>query len=403
MGLAHVGTDGRFLRVNTRLCDMLGYTHQELMERAFQDITHPDDLAADLKQVRQMLDGELSTYSMEKRYFHKSGEIVWANLTVSLVRRPEGTPDYFISVIEDITRRHRAELERDALLAREHQARTEAEELVRRRSAELEAARSALVQAERLATAGQLAAGVGHEINNPLSYVLANVTFALEELAERELDESLKEVEDALQQARKGAERIRGIVKDLRTFASSKFDALEAVDVRAAVEFAVAMAEHQLRLRAQIVRDYAPVPSVVGNESRLGQVFLNLLLNATQALPEGAVLSNRVTLTIRPACGDVGGHRGARHGVWNPRGEPRPHLRALLHHEARGRGVGAGALGVPWHRHQHGRPAPGGERAGPGEHVPRPAAGGGEGGGRARTRGAPAGGGPDSRRPGACW
>ncbi len=300
VGLAHVGTDGRWLRVNSRLCEIVGYPYQELMELTFQDITHPDDLAADLKQLQQVLAGEISTYAMEKRYFHKSGETLWVNLTVSLVRKPDGTPDYFISVVEDINRRHRAELERDALLAREHQARTEAEELVRRRSAELDEARNALVQAERLATAGQLAAGVGHEINNPLSYVLANVTFALEELAERELDEPMKEVEDALQQARKGAERIRGIVRDLRTFASSKFDSLGTVDVREPLEFAVAMAEHQLRLRARLLRSYEPVPSVVGNESRLGQVFLNLLLNATQALPEGDVSGNQVTLTIRP-------------------------------------------------------------------------------------------------------
>ncbi|HYO66025.1 MAG TPA: ATP-binding protein [Archangium sp.] len=299
VGLAHVGTNGQWLLVNARLCDIVGYPYQELMGLTFQDITHPDDLAADLKQLQQVLAGEISAYSMEKRYFRKSGEIIWVNLTVSLVRKPDGAPDYFISVIEDISRRHRAEMERDALLAREHQARTEAEELVRHRSAELDTARNALIQAERLATAGQLAAGVGHEINNPLSYVLANVTFALEELAERELDETMKEVEDALQQARRGAERIRGIVRDLRTFASSKFDSLGTVDVREALEFAVSMAEHQLRLRARLLRSYEPVPSVVGNESRLGQVFLNLLLNATQALPEGAVSSNQVTLTLR--------------------------------------------------------------------------------------------------------
>jgi PAS domain S-box-containing protein len=301
VGLAHVSTDGRWLKVNARLCDILGYTHQELMGLRFQDITHTDDLAADLKQVQQMLAGELSTYSMEKRYFRKSGELLWVNLTVSLVRKPDGSPDYFISVIEDITRRHRAELERDALLAREQQARTEAEELVRRRSAELDATRTALIQAERLATAGQLAAGVGHEINNPLSYVLANVSFALGELSERgEQDETLAEVRDALLHARKGAERIRNIVRDLRTFASSNFESLGPVDVQEALDFSAAMAEYQLRLRARLVRNYEPVPPVLGNETRLGQVFLNLLLNAAQAIPEGAVMNNQVTLTLRP-------------------------------------------------------------------------------------------------------
>jgi PAS domain S-box-containing protein len=300
VGIAHVGVDGRWQRVNARLCDIIGYSHQELMGLTFQDITHPEDLERDLELVQRVLTGNLSTYSMEKRYIHKSGRLVWINLTVSLVRKADGTPDYFISVIEDISRRRLAESERDLLLAREQRARTEAEELVRRRSAELEAARSALVQAERLATAGQLAAGVGHEINNPLAYVLANVTFALEELAELGLpSDRVQEMQQALQQAKKGAERIRNVVGDLRTFARANPETLGPVDVRAALEFSLAMAAHQLRHRAQIVRHYEPVPPVLGNESRLGQVFLNLLLNAAHALPEGASAENRVTLTLQ--------------------------------------------------------------------------------------------------------
>jgi len=300
VGIAQVGLDGRWQRVNSRLCDIIGYSHPELMGLTFQDITHPDDLKRDLELVQRTLVGERSTYSIEKRYIHKSGETVWINLTVSLVRKPDGTPDYFISVIEDISRRHRAELERDALLAREQQARTEAEELVRRRSAELDATRSALIQAEKLATAGQLAAGVGHEINNPLAYVLVNVTLVLEELEKLALpDDRAREMQRALLQAKKGAERIRNVVGELRTFARGNPETLGPVDVQAALEFSLAMAAHQLRHRAQLVRHYEPVPPVLGNESRLGQVFLNLLLNAAHALPEGAASENRVTVKLR--------------------------------------------------------------------------------------------------------
>jgi PAS domain S-box-containing protein len=108
VGIAHVGPDGSFLRLNQRFCDIVGYSHDEMLAQTFQDITHPDDLDADLEYVRQMLAGEIETYDMEKRYFRKSGEIVWVNLTVSLVRRATGEPDYFVSVVEDITERKRA-------------------------------------------------------------------------------------------------------------------------------------------------------------------------------------------------------------------------------------------------------------------------------------------------------
>ena len=105
IGMALVGTDGRFLRTNRSLCNMLGYREVELLGKTFQDITHPDDLDADLDQVRRMLDGEIRTYQMEKRYFHKEGQVVWALLSVSLVHDEEGEPLYFVSQIQDITER----------------------------------------------------------------------------------------------------------------------------------------------------------------------------------------------------------------------------------------------------------------------------------------------------------
>jgi PAS domain S-box-containing protein len=103
VGMAHVAPDGRWLRVNQRLCAILGYTEAELLTKTFQELTHPDDLLADLAQVTQMLAGEIQTYTMHKRYWHKHGQLVWANLTVSLIRDRLGAPDYFVSVVEDIT------------------------------------------------------------------------------------------------------------------------------------------------------------------------------------------------------------------------------------------------------------------------------------------------------------
>lgn len=109
VGIAVVSPEGRWLRVNRKLCQIVGYALEELMHLTFQEITHPDDLDKDLENVRRMLAGEIANYSMEKRYFHKNGDLVWINLTVSLVWRASGEPDYFIAVIEEIQARKEAE------------------------------------------------------------------------------------------------------------------------------------------------------------------------------------------------------------------------------------------------------------------------------------------------------
>jgi PAS domain S-box-containing protein len=105
IGMALVAPDGRFIEVNPALCRLVGFTREELLARSFQDITHPDDLTADLTYVSQMLDGEIETYQMEKRYVHKDGRVVWVLLSVSLVRDGTGKPLHFISQIQDLTER----------------------------------------------------------------------------------------------------------------------------------------------------------------------------------------------------------------------------------------------------------------------------------------------------------
>ena len=110
VGIAHVAPDGVFLRINQKFCDIVGYSHTEMEKLTFQEITHPDDLDNDLQQVERLLTGNLDFYSLEKRYYHKNGKIVWINLTVSLLRKATGEPDYFVAVIEDISDRKVVEL-----------------------------------------------------------------------------------------------------------------------------------------------------------------------------------------------------------------------------------------------------------------------------------------------------
>jgi two-component system, cell cycle sensor histidine kinase and response regulator CckA len=115
IGKAIVSTDGRWLQVNQAMCQIVGYSLEELLVRDFQSITHPDDLERDLGLVQQMLARTIESYEMEKRYFHKDGHIVWIQLNVSLVWNPDGTPRHFISQVQDITQRKRAEAERSQL------------------------------------------------------------------------------------------------------------------------------------------------------------------------------------------------------------------------------------------------------------------------------------------------
>jgi diguanylate cyclase (GGDEF)-like protein/PAS domain S-box-containing protein len=104
-----VDLDGRFLQVNHALCDILGYDAPDLEERTFQDITHPEDLNADLAQVERLLEGHITGYQMEKRYYNANGHVVWVLLSVSLMRNAEGEALHFISQIQDISERKRTE------------------------------------------------------------------------------------------------------------------------------------------------------------------------------------------------------------------------------------------------------------------------------------------------------
>ncbi|MEH8163010.1 PAS domain S-box protein [Aeromonas allosaccharophila] len=123
VGIALVSPDGKWLRVNQRLCDMVGYQADELMNMTFQQVTHPDDLFIDQSYVAQMLAGKRPHYTLEKRYLRKGGEVLWVTLTVALVRDLNGEPDYFISIIEDNQQRKETEeaLRRNEVILRESQ------------------------------------------------------------------------------------------------------------------------------------------------------------------------------------------------------------------------------------------------------------------------------------------
>jgi nitrogen-specific signal transduction histidine kinase len=175
-----------------------------------------------------------------------------------------------------------------------------------------------LTVSDRMASVGTLAAGVAHEINNPLAALMANVDFSahlvskLAQEARAQTSEvegkvttgvwrsmQLSELEESLRDAKECADRVRNIVRDLKIFSRSEEDKTNAVDVRSILESSLRMAWNEIRHRARLVKEYSNVPPVEGNEGRLGQVFLNLIMNAAQAIPEGQAHKNEIRVITK--------------------------------------------------------------------------------------------------------
>jgi two-component system, NtrC family, sensor kinase len=170
--------------------------------------------------------------------------------------------------------------------------------LVARDDRQLKAAQARLQISDRLGAMGVVAAGVAHEVNNPLAFLNANLEFAIEELTEMkeddELPERLHDVIEALASAHTGASRVRQIVQDLRTFSRSDATVKTRVDLNRIVDAAVVMTRNEVRHHARLVTDYGTVPAVDANETRLAQVFVNLLQNAAHAIGAGRVQQNQI-------------------------------------------------------------------------------------------------------------
>lgn len=303
VGISQVATDGRWLLVNQRLCDIVGYSREEMLASRFQDITHPDDLEADLCSKGQMLAGSLLNYSMEKRYIRKDGSVVWVTLTVSLVRRHSGEPKYFISVVEDITERKQAE---EALRQKTSQ--------LEKTLHELRSTQAQLVHSEKMSGLGQLVAGIAHEINNPIGFIFGNLDHAdyyindmlvllrmyqenypqpvpaiKKAIEEMDIDFIMADAPKLLASMKQGANRIRQIILSLRNFSRHDEAELKSVNIDEGIESALLILQHRLLPQEngsgiEVVKDFGRLPKVQCYAGSLNQVFMNILTNAIDAL-----------------------------------------------------------------------------------------------------------------------
>lgn len=158
-----------------------------------------------------------------------------------------------------------------------------------------------LIVSDRMAAVGTLAAGVAHEINNPLAAVIANLSLAARDVAEHAarlgLSDEFRDLREGLQDASEAAERIRNIVRDLKLFSRAEEEKKGAVDVRRVMESTLRISWNEIRHRARLVKNYGETPMVVASDSRLGQVFLNLVVNAAQAIKEGSAEKNEIRIS----------------------------------------------------------------------------------------------------------
>ncbi len=249
-GEALVTPDGKLLQVNRSLCEMLGYDETELLGKTFQELTHPDDLNLDLDNVQQMLAGEIRSYQMEKRYFHHRGYVVWVLLSVSLVRDIDGKPIYFISQVQDIDRRKRAETELNALVS------------------ELERSNQEL---------DEFATVVSHDLTSPLRKQLILIDLVREEygdvLAEAGKDYLTKIVGYNL--------RMKNLVDSLLTYArvTTKAEPFVRVALNEVISDVLYNLEPEIA-QAQATLEVGDLPTIKGDRLQLNQLFLNLLQNA---------------------------------------------------------------------------------------------------------------------------
>jgi two-component system, cell cycle sensor histidine kinase and response regulator CckA len=256
IGMAITSPDRRWLEVNDHLCRMLGYTREELLQIRWSDLTPEGDMGVNERFLRQSLEGELDTYSLEKRYRRKDGGLVHASIAVRCIRKPDGQADYFLTVVQDQT------------------ARIEAEQA----QAELE---SQLRQAQKLEALGQLAGGIAHDFNNILTAIMAYT-----ELAAMDIDNP-QEVRSHLDQVQAASNRARDLVRRILTFSRQRKQERKPVHLKQVIEEALSLMHSTLPATIEVeARLSTDAPVVLADLSQVHQVLMNLCTNSGYAMRE---------------------------------------------------------------------------------------------------------------------
>jgi PAS domain S-box-containing protein len=259
-----------WVAVNDRLCALLDYSREELLSSTWAQLTHPDDLESDEKQFNRMIDGEIQGYSLEKRFVRKDKRIVDTILSVCLIRRSDGTPDYCLAQLQDITGRKLEEAERTKLGEQ-------------------------LRQSQKMEAIGQLAGGVAHDFNNLLTVQLGSISLLKEEPSlPAEWGEALSDIEES-------AERAAALTRQLLAFSRQQILRIKRVDMNEVLAGFYKMLRRIIREDITLEFKTADAPLWIDADSgMMEQVFMNLAVNARDAMPQGGRLSIHTDAIVIP-------------------------------------------------------------------------------------------------------
>jgi PAS domain S-box-containing protein len=256
VGMAITSPQKGWMQVNGRLCEMLGYTQDELANLNWADLTYPDDLAPDLIQFERLIAGEIDDYAIEKRFVRKDGLVIHTNLAVACVRQADGEVDYILALLEDLTARKQVEKEREDVQAQ-------------------------LTQAQKMESVGRLAGGVAHDFNNMLGVILGYSELILEQVDENQ------PIYSALQGIQQAAQRSADLTRQLLAFARKQTIAPKVVNLNKTVG---SMTKMLLRLIGEDL-DLAWLPGnnlwlVKMDPTQIDQMLANLCVNARDAIAD---------------------------------------------------------------------------------------------------------------------
>ncbi|MBW4472790.1 MAG: PAS domain S-box protein [Stenomitos rutilans HA7619-LM2] len=312
LGIAITSPEKGWLDVNDKACAMLGYSRDELIRLTWAELTNAEDLVLDSKLFNEMLSGQIEQYDMDKRYICKDGTTLCTHLGVGCVRKPDGSVDYTVALMQDITERKLAE---DALRESEAQLRAQTQALEETLRS-LRRTQAQLVHSEKMSSLGQLVAGIAHEVNNPVNFIHGNLnhvsdyihdilkliqvyqqqyphpTAAVEAASDEiDLDFLMEDLPKVVSSIRMGSERIRQIVLSLRNFSRLDEAEMKLVDIHEGIDNTLLILQSRLKVRAgkpgiQVIKDYGDLPPIACYAGQLNQVFMNILANAIDALDE---------------------------------------------------------------------------------------------------------------------
>jgi PAS domain S-box-containing protein len=251
---------------NAALLEMLGFDRvEQVVGRNVLEFMPEEDRAAIVAWIARSLPNQVTDERLEYRMLRSDGSIRRVQASTMPTVELEGTPVRLV-VLRDVTEHHRL-----------HEQ---------------------LALGDRMASLGRLAAGVAHEINNPLAYMHTSLEVAARDLAALS-DPRSANIAESIARAKDGAERVRGIVRDLKMLSRAEDEPSEAVDLAALLDSTLSLAANAIGPKARVIRRYGDAPRARATRGRLGQLFLNLLLNAADAIPEGAPDRHEIRVTTR--------------------------------------------------------------------------------------------------------